>query len=103
MLHYQIKYQPQERGRFKYFFGFDVPKLRVTILKIFAHISDLCPCAWDLNRIYGILEMFAIGYMGDGEAVGAKEVSVIGLRNNCEYSPENIAYLRRFTFDTSKK
>ena len=59
----------------------------MTILKIFAHISDLCPCAWDLNRIFGILEMLAIGYMGDGETVGAKEVCIMGLRYNCEYSP----------------
>lgn len=93
--HQQFAHQPQERGRFRYFFGQNIPKLRVTLLKILAQLNDKCPCSWDLSRLFGVLQLFALGYMGDGEAVGAKEVSTMGLKWSTEFCCENVEFLKR--------
>ncbi|CAL5999888.1 Conserved_hypothetical protein [Hexamita inflata] len=95
ILHYQFKFTAHNRGRFKIFFGHTIPKICISMLKLVSQLSENTPCAWDLVRIFGLLQLIAIGYLGDGESPAAKEVCTLGLKWNCDYCPENIAVLKK--------
>lgn len=67
----------------------------MSLVKIVAHCVERCPCGWDLIRLFGLLPLVCLCMMGDGQTIGAREVGLLCLKHACDYSPENLEFLRR--------